>query len=728
MSTYDAISGLTAVEGMANGAPESDRAFYLFILQLRDQLLGQKANANTSQQYHTPVVTQHHSNARTSTHAASYQELSTSHTVASVHDSAAPLVSAIEPVALEKSADHSRSERALKRKRIDYELVEAYENSQSSTRQEQSTDVPVDVSELYDKLNHAVPHVSGFKSVDNGGNESVDENSYYSSRGNSWSLRSNHNEDADGEESDAMVMSSEEEASDVEFEPEIHAPLEQAPQQTMYQQAPPQQIVPQQVLPRHTPVPQNPQLLQASRQQNLPEHVVSHTIDHEVYEPFIDDDLYDPEPAVEQTKADTPPVVDEYSPPAQELEYQYPTNPESSQTQFLQALSRALHSQSVSFPHAISLNHIQSPAAPQPAHISPFATANLQAAVDRSNDISSRSEVDQSALNTPTTRKRKKHKNQETGIQAAKSKKRKNLLQIDSRKARSHGARVLQSPEIHIKEEPISPQLGAFEMAPPTHRSTHSNSQLMQIPKGYKLVPVEDHEDGEEDEDQFTPSTYQAPRITSGHPTPKPVYVDANGKEFFAQPPPKSYNQPPTPRFPLEPTPQRVAPSMPQYFFDREPMPSLEQSQANSRYWTNARASSAAPIRQVEEVQYPPQQQAMFDRELMAPPQQPQPINRYWSDGRAASAAPINHNLLQREGVQYMAMYQTQNGYVQVPPIPQYGYSVSATPSYQLAEPYRSTSTLPVPTSYNPEYSTFSQYGEGRVDDRGVIPSQRPRY
>ncbi|KAF2668200.1 hypothetical protein BT63DRAFT_425521 [Microthyrium microscopicum] len=195
----------------------------------------------------------------------------------------------------------------------------------------------IDAADILRRAQILQPPVSGFPDPD-AASESFDENDYYSSNVDSPSQSSKESKEVnelmdDAEnESDAMAISSpeEDEVSEDEFEPAV-----EAPQVSVFQA-----------------VPSTPP--EWRMRDNYPDTMVE-TAEEDDYEPpSADSPQYEPDPA---------------------------------------QLSLQLTQQSNAFavPHAISLNQIESPAAPQPSYISPLTNTNISHQLDFSNDHSSKS-------------------------------------------------------------------------------------------------------------------------------------------------------------------------------------------------------------------------------------------------------------------------------------------------------------------------------------------------
>jgi hypothetical protein len=412
---------------------------------------------------------------------------------------------------------------ALQRERAERRL--AANNTARTARVNQKdygTEALVDAGKILDQVLLAVPHVSGFPAlIETGRSESFDENSYYSSKADSWSDKSK----GDAADSDAMVLS-DGEVSEAEFEPQYEfEPAEPAvPVADAYE---PDQEIEEQYQPE-IPSDQRPQWMER------------------------DEDYSPPAPV--------PTIRENY------------TNETSQLMQIL--VEQAL-------PQTVAVNQIESPAAPQPSHISPLATGPMQDTFDQ--EPSSRSDLDQPVQHIHATKKGKRLKDL-----PGKGKKRKHLPDALSNKRR-RVQRSPQSPEAIIKEEPMSPvPLNQLHLTPrrqragqvgevPASGSRPNPQQPFTVPEGYRLVPIDEPTDSPRH--LYTPA--QPPPIVHYAP-PQPVFRDANGTEFYDEPPPTTYRPAPVPVprvYYDRPPPHYEQPLAPTAYYDRPPSAYVQHSQ-----------------------------------------------------------------------------------------------------------------------------------------------------
>jgi hypothetical protein len=250
-------------------------------------------------------------------------------------------------------------------------------------------------------------------------------------------------------------------------------------------------------------------------------------------------------------------------------------------------------------PQAISLNHIKSPLAPQPEHISPLAA--LQQQFERT-DEPSRSEHER--LHNSWRGKK--------GWQSGRSSPPRNGKQqmYNPKKRRHQGPEDMQRKQRRARS-PQSPLIKQEEMTPPpfqpqphsrqpsSHQRTPSGKgRQVAVPPGFKLVPINDEPAYVQPYQTYQLPATQAPR--------QPVLVDQHGNEFFAEPPaavPMGYEVVPV---------QRVAPT----YYERPPQ------RAATAYYQAEFDGAVAPPPQAHFALTPQQltPRQLTPQQLMAPP------------------------------------------------------------------------------------------------------------
>lgn len=607
----------------------------------------------------------------------------------------------IDPILLQKSPELIRAEMSIEKQKIDKALIADFDaRSRNQGRPEAGEDVELDLESLLNQTHIHVPPVLVYRPAEGSVNDSFDENSYYSSKADSWSAHSK-----DGAESDAMAIS-EGEISEGEFEPQVASVYTRTTTKAV-----------DRFEPHVAPVP-----------------TVVGAVDD--FEPGLEDEPYEPAANLEIVDLEeiySPPAPIP-SPPSQLHHHPQPSHNQQHEAQ-VQLIQAFFGGQVPLPPQTVAVNQIETLAAPQPSHISPLATGALQANLDV-QDPSSRSDPDQTNKNLRTPkennkRKRKNNKPKNNGKNGSAKKQR--LVQS-------------QSPDPVIKAEPITPPLpfgSALQTPQQKRKRTESPTGAdFRPPPGYRLVPIEGSE--------FHPEpTYHQPATSV---LARPVFRDARGNEFYAEPPPQHYRPIPTPG------PVHV----PRYY---EPAPQYETYQPVQRAATHYEHHSqpvfgeSAPLGQP--VSYPigtraigqPQRYAEYHNAragTVAPPAiHPAPVERAYSvhPGTRPDA------YTSRE-VEYVPTRPTQ-AYVAHP-----GYSEYAAPSrtyssYHIAAPgapqlqpvsdhYRTGSVAPSRGSqvqsravsvypqgyppqgqYQPEHHPSAEYAP-RDAGRGMQPP--PRY
>ena len=605
-----------------------------------------------------------------------------------------PPAPTIDPVLLEKSDEPIKAENRFKRERIDRENREIRskrERIDHELREEwgRPKDRHVlgwepDVLDVFTKAQLLVPPVSGFEPLRNPASESFDENSYYSSKANSWS--SSSKEKGDAADSDAMAISSEGEISEDEFEPQV---------------------------------------------------AQAHHVD--VPEPFTEPEILEIEDS-------------DYSPPAPEKSAPQPYAPVAPNQTVLDAVSHLFHSHA----QAVSVNHIESPLAPQPSHISPLAMGKLPQQYEQHQpgmDGHSRGAYEHQG-NSATTRQKNREArkaarkaakmskrsspNGQNQLHNPKKRRRQDVEEQGGRRKRAD--RTLESP-VFIKEEPVTPppmsnaRPRSVMQRPPSayyHEPPYSNVQQadlriprVEVPAGFKLVPISDPND-------YAEPSYPAYRTPAPLQRPQPVIVDQNGNEYFAEPP--VLHAIPT---------RRVRPSVPEGYYD--PYPPEQPARATTYYEDyhadgprrlNERPGTAAPEpRLYTEEEYarlmaPP---VAIPRRLIDRPGTVAPEPRQYAE-RAYSMRPPGPSAdayAQIERPTYREAYgrPEQPIYREAAPLVQYGvaraYSVHPQAS---AEFYRHSSVAPramgPPGPMGPRAASVypTRYASGPV------PQQASRY
>jgi hypothetical protein len=370
----------------------------------------------------------------------------------------------------------------------------------------------LDVADILARAHILVPPVSGLYAQKSPSSESFDENDYYSSQANSLASSPQRRADDVDAESVAMAISSEGEISEGEFEPELD------PKASTVQR------------------PVTPD---------------SRDLDDVVYEP----EFMEEEEEQDEEDGDD----DDYEPPAVDSPPYEPNPVNHPPRQLINAFAGPPLA-----PRAISINHIRSPVAPQPSHISPLTTVTFAQQLDHSAEQSSKSDHDVVIM----PKKKGKAKNRKTqGVsprgnqnnnQNGTAKKRKRGLEQENKLGKNK-RRSQADGEPFIKEEPISPPplpRANFGMRPPQTYPDHGNGiydgmprpasraateyqQPFMPPPGFKLVPI--------DIDHSAPAQprYREAALPASRQFGRPILRDERGNEYYAYPPesPSTYQQ-----------------------------------------------------------------------------------------------------------------------------------------------------------------------------------------
>jgi hypothetical protein len=505
------VPGLSALGQPSTGESDPRRILYQSIIRLRDDVFAGKLHSLSGVFIPSPVAPVTNGYEATPQRSSRSQASPTADSALLFQHSQSNVPSAprkhllpphIDPVLLQKSPELIKAEITLQRQRIERDILDDnVPRGPKYNKADIGGDVELDVLEILNQVLLRVPHVSGYKPLENAASESFDENSYYSSKANSWSSPSKGKGDAG--DSDAMVMSSDGEISEGEFEPQYEA---------------------------------------------VPEDLM--VVAGDSYQPYLEEEPYQPElmPELMPQVSVNEDENDVYSPPApispHRERYENQTSP--------QQLMQALIGQTLA-PHTIAVNQIQTPAAPQPSHISPLATGPLQERFDHSNDPSSRSDPDQHVNNGRPNKRGGKQKDQN-----GRSRKRRRQQENEpgSGKRKRVEQSPPQSPEPRIKEEPMSPPPFSQLQDTPRRRRTNQGGELavaktrqqpFAVPEGYRLVPLDEPNDYP---DRAYSVYHPQPQP---QPQPQPVFRDAHGNEYYAEPPPVQYQPPPTARIYYEP-------------------------------------------------------------------------------------------------------------------------------------------------------------------------------
>jgi hypothetical protein len=604
----------------------------------------------------------------------------------------------IDPVLLQKSPELIRAEMSIEKQKIDRALISEFDaRPRIRGRQEAGEDVELDLETLLSQTHIQVPPILVYRSAEDTVNDSFDENSYYSSKADSWST---HSKDAeDGAESDAMAISEEGEISEGEFEPQTASAYNSTAANA---------------IDRFVPQSASAPTVEAAVEE---------------FEPELEDEPYEPAANVENVDLEevySPPAPIS-SPPSQVQHHTQPSyNPQhEAQAQLLQAF---FGGQAPLPPHTVAVNQIETLAAPQPSHISPLATGALQANFDV-QDPSSRSDPDQT------------NKNVRTPKESNKRKRKNNKIKNNGKNGSAKKQRLVQSqsPDPIIKAEPITPPLpfGSPLQTPVQKRKRleSPNGPDFRPPPGYRLVPIEGSDFHPE------PAYHQpAPPILA-----RPVFRDARGNEFYAEPPLQHYRPVPIPG------PAHV----PRYYEPAHPYDAYQPVQratthyehtTHPGYGETGQAAAPYPIgaRPQRYVEY----HAPRAGTAAPPAAHPAPAERAYSVHPATRPDPYAPRELEYVPARPTQAYIAHPGYGEYAPPPRAysSYQVAAPGAPQpqsVADPYRTASVAPsrgpqvqsravsvYPQAYAPQGQYQSEHPPGeyapRDAGRGMQPP--PRY
>jgi hypothetical protein len=483
-------------------------------------------------------------------------------------------LSSVKRLARENTDGNARNELHSKRLRIEALLRNDVSSQRSYKHRKGAADEDIegpepelDIPDILLRAQILVPPVSGLFAQKRPSSESFDENDYYSSQADSIASSLQRGADDAEAESVAMAMSSEGEISEGEFEPELNP------------------------LVSGFPRPVTP---------NFEE---------------VEDDVYEPNFVAEDEEDD-----DDYEPPAVESP-PYEPNPVSHSQRQLMNAGPPLP------PRAISINHIRSPVAPQPSHISPLTTANFAQQLDHSPEQSSKS--DQDIILVPTKKGKGKNKKSPKGVKNANqnggsAKKRKRGQEQENRPGR-HKRRSQAEPDALIKEEPMSPPPFGLAKTNPPPAHVHPNpsrdayngtrnpvSQAQEdfrVPAGFKLVPI--------DNGFSAPAQpqYREPLLPASRPYSRPILRDDRGVEYYAYPetlPAHAITQREGPVYSERPPPaepyQMYNPPLPEHRYNEDPYHSARPTPGPSQRYPERIQAPTAEYRQFEERHYPPPQ------------------------------------------------------------------------------------------------------------------------
>jgi hypothetical protein len=509
------LPGLPALNGSQNPELKRRGIFYEKLLRLEEDVFAGRHSQLKLASIHVrsedvPSVAAEHSSLRPPPAPIS---ASTPDASASRSTPSKPIpATTIDPVLLEKSDDLIKAELRFKRQRIERELRDEWA---AQPRWNRPKDIVYewepDVADVLAKAQQLVPPVSGFELPRSSASESFDENSYYSSKANTWS--SSSKEKGDAADSDAMAISSEGEVSEDDFEPQV-VEVQQPPaaepeileiEDSDYSPPAPERSVPE----PYVPVAPNQAILEAAS--------------HLFYS-------HAQQISVNQIQSPLAPQPSRISPLAMGK------LPQIDQSQ--------------------QFSEEQRPRGTRPQNN--WSLKQERKAERRAAKLAAKQAKKQSRRSSPNGRNE---------LQNPKKRRRQDQEENGGRRKRVE--RSPQSPQPYIKEEPVTPppvsqvRPDSGPRRPPSaahyqespysdpRRPTRRLPQI-EVPAGFKLVPISDPTDYAE------PSypVYRTPGPLP--PRPQAVIVDQDGNEYFAEPP--TYQGPPQ---------HRVRPAVPAGYYEQ---------------------------------------------------------------------------------------------------------------------------------------------------------------
>ncbi|KAF2429451.1 hypothetical protein EJ08DRAFT_650468 [Tothia fuscella] len=307
-----------------------------------------------------------------------------------------------------------------------------------------------------------VPPVSGYKPpsvAQSPSSESFDENSYYSSKANSWSTEHTEPCHGDGNDSDAMIVSDEEEEEEDLYEPPPQVDTISGPSATDHTSTMPA---------LHDP---------ATQHDWEPEWDDEEEEDGDDYEPpapmTLDQD-YPRIPPPQQTASSHYDVHQHMQPPPLHAVQKYGR----------QGAGPTITENRIRSPMSVAVNQIQSPAAPQPSRISPLALGNMMPSApppftdqrhaqnnpsvpNASSGAQAKPKQDRNGVR-PNGKKRKRNATPERETRRSKKGKRRAITPMQQQQQPRKIMTPIRSPEPYIKPEPMSPppDFGYADAAP----------------------------------------------------------------------------------------------------------------------------------------------------------------------------------------------------------------------------------------------------------------------